>query len=77
MKRIAAVYAVDAIRLANTCDQYDIPRPPPGYWQKLQYGKLVEKPALGNVSFPADEIVVVSTRLPPRQTDRSGKTGSL
>lgn len=76
MNRIAAAYAVDAIRLANTCDEYDIPRPPLGYWQKLQYGKPVERPTLGNGRFPMSESVVVYTGRASRQTIRPDRAKS-
>jgi len=34
------------VGLAKVCRRYDIPRPPPGYWAKLQAGNKVERPQL-------------------------------
>lgn len=62
LNRIAAAYRVDAIGLAKTCDEYDVPRPPPGYWQKLEYGKPVQQPPLDSGDFAFDEVVIVSER---------------
>lgn len=73
LKRIAESYGVDAIRLANACDEFDIPRPLPGYWQKIEYGKPVEQPALENHRFRPDEPVTV-VRAPARTLDCSEDT---
>lgn len=67
LKKIAESYRVDPTRLANMCDEYDIPRPLPGHWQKIEYGKPVERPALADDRFRLDEPVVVvrATARPP------------
>lgn len=46
IKAIAAEYDVNPVRLAIICDEQNIARPPVGYWQKIEHGKLVEKPQL-------------------------------
>jgi hypothetical protein len=46
IKTIAADFGLEPVHFANVCDEYDIPRPSAGYWQKLQFGKPVEQPDL-------------------------------
>lgn len=57
MTEIARAYGVRDQHVAQACDAYDIARPPPGYWQRLQYGKSVEAVSLSIASYPADEVV--------------------
>lgn len=62
LNKLADMYHVDAIRLANVCDEFDIPRPSAGHWQKLVRGKAVKQPTLGNDRFATDATVVVPRR---------------
>ncbi|UXN58142.1 hypothetical protein [Phyllobacterium zundukense] len=57
--QIAKHYGVRDLQIAKACDLYDIARPPAGYWQKLAYGKNVEKAALQTVNFSAEKIVAI------------------
>jgi len=46
MKEIQKKYGVTYHRLCGACKKYDIPRPPSGYWSKIQSGKKVKQTAL-------------------------------
>jgi hypothetical protein len=38
-RRLAAEYGLSDVGLAKLCRRHDIPRPPRGYWAKLQHGQ--------------------------------------
>jgi hypothetical protein len=46
MRTLAKEFGMSDVGLAKVCRRYDIPRPPPGYWAKLQAGKKVKRPQL-------------------------------
>ncbi len=62
LTEIAKFHGVNAIRIAQACDAYDIVRPPAGYWQKLAHGKTSEKLRFESTTYPADEIVTIERR---------------
>lgn len=62
LKQIAKDYGFNAIRLAKACDDYEIARPPPGYWQKLEYGKSVARPPLSVSTFGSDDVANLGIR---------------
>ncbi|WP_095085653.1 hypothetical protein [Mesorhizobium sophorae] len=59
MTEIARDHGVRDQHIARACDHHDIARPRAGYWQKLDHGKVVERVALGNDTFSADDIVTI------------------
>ena len=46
MRTLAKDFGISDVGLAKVCRRYDIPRPPVGYWAKLEHGKKVPKPSL-------------------------------
>jgi hypothetical protein len=46
MTRLAKKYGLSDVGLAKLLTKHDIPRPPRGYWAKLQFGKLPEQTLL-------------------------------
>ena len=50
MRTLAQQYGLSDVGLAKVCKKHDIPRPPVGYWAKLQHGKPVEQPPLPDSS---------------------------
>jgi superfamily II DNA or RNA helicase len=40
---VAKTYSISDVGLAKVCDKHDIPRPPRGYWARLQHGQTPEK----------------------------------
>lgn len=44
--RLASRYGMSDVGLAKICKKLKIPRPPRGYWAKLEFGKKVKPPAL-------------------------------
>lgn len=69
IREIARHYGVNAVRLGQLCDAYDIARPPLGYWQKFEHGKAPHQGALRSVKFSPDEIVTLKTK-GQRQTNQ-------
>ncbi len=59
MSQLARSYGIAAVKIARACDDYDIARPPAGYWQKLAHGKAPEKRVLQCVAYSAAEIVTI------------------
>lgn len=59
MTEIARELNVRDQHVAAACDLFDIARPRAGYWQKVGYGKPVEKAVLSTEAFAAEEIVCV------------------
>jgi len=52
MTRVAARLGVSNVALRRICDRNDIPRPRPGHWSKLAYGKgVVDRPPLSSSQF--------------------------
>jgi len=52
MTKVAADYGVTGTALKKTCNRYQIPTPPLGYWAKLEHGKPVTKPDLPKLNDP-------------------------
>ena len=46
MRTLAKQFGLSDVGLAKTCKRYEIPKPPPGYWAKVQHGKTVRKSRL-------------------------------
>lgn len=46
MRTLAKEFGLSDVGLAKACQRYNIPRPPVGYWAKVEHGKRVPKPAL-------------------------------
>jgi len=46
MTTVAARYGVSSSFLARVCTRLNVPRPPRGYWAKLQVGRAPKKPNL-------------------------------
>lgn len=56
MLKVAPRYGVSSSYLARICALLNVPRPQPGYWNKLTVGKAPEKPDLPDAR-PGDELV--------------------
>lgn len=56
MLKVAPRYGVSSSYLARICVLLNVPRPQPGYWNKLAVGKAPGKPALPDAR-PGDELV--------------------
>ncbi|WP_149495353.1 hypothetical protein [Roseiconus lacunae] len=46
MTKVAPKYGLSDVGLAKVCKKHQIPRPPVGYWAKLEHGKATSKPEL-------------------------------
>ena len=43
IQQVAPTLGLSDVGLAKLCKRYDIPRPPRGYWAKLQHGQAPPK----------------------------------
>ena len=59
MTQLARQFGVPPKHLAEACDRHDIPRPAPGHWQKLAYGKQLLTAELPQEHFSVDSLVVI------------------
>lgn len=59
MTEIAREFGVRDQHIAQACDAYDIARPRPGHWQRIEHGKAADTSALSNDKYPSDETVIV------------------
>lgn len=63
LKKLGSEFHVSGQTLANICRRFDIPVPPVGYWQKLAFGKTVERPELPTEGTEGGLIVSLSPKL--------------
>jgi len=69
MRLLGPKYGLTDVGLAKVCKKYDIPRPPVGYWAKLEHGKTVYQPKLPPAVEGVDEIIEFTPK--PPQAERS------
>lgn len=62
MRTLAPRFNLSDVGLAKICKKYAIPRPPVGYWSKLEHGKAVTKPKLPSVQDGANEYVILEMK---------------
>jgi len=53
MVKLANKFGFSDVGLAKLCKKHQIPRPPRGYWAKLEFGKAPPKPPLPECADPA------------------------
>ena len=58
--KIAKSVGISDVALCKICKKHDIPKPPLGYWAKIQHGKKVPRPPLPPVSDPALEQITIN-----------------
>jgi len=46
MVRLAKEYGLSDVGLAKVCKKHNIPKPPVGYWAKVQAGRRISRPPL-------------------------------
>ncbi|QLF69464.1 hypothetical protein FE840_007855 [Peteryoungia desertarenae] len=66
LNKLGSEFGVSGQTLANVCRRFDIPVPPAGYWQKLAFGKAVERPELPTERADRGSIVSLSPKVPRR-----------
>lgn len=72
ISRLATRFGLSDVGLAKICKKHLIPRPPRGYWARLQHGKRVRKARLPTLRDDALENIVIApvqTVLRSRATD--------
>jgi len=80
ISRLAPEFGLSDVGLAKICKKHRIPRPPVGYWARLQHGKEVKRPSLPVVDDPTLETVTMDDGGRPRGSkdgswvDREGNT---
>lgn len=64
LNKLGSEFGVSGQTLANICRRFDIPVPPVGYWQKLAFGKAVERPELPTERSDGGSIVSLGPKVP-------------
>lgn len=64
LNKLGSEFGISGQTLANICRRFDIPVPPVGYWQKLAFGKAVERPALPTEKADGGLIVSLGSKVP-------------
>ncbi|PYB77578.1 hypothetical protein [Rhizobium wuzhouense] len=64
LNKLGSEFGVSGQALANVCRRFDIPVPPPAYWQKLAFGKAVERPELPTERADRGSIVSLGPKVP-------------
>jgi hypothetical protein len=60
MTKLAKRFGISDVGLRKICVKHDIPTPPLGYWTKLNFGKSVERAALGTAGDNIRDKVLVA-----------------
>ncbi len=55
-------YGLSDVGLAKVCKRHDIPRPPVGYWAKVEHGKKVRRPKLPPAPGGATESFIIEPK---------------
>ncbi|THV16718.1 PIN domain-containing protein [Rhizobium rhizophilum] len=64
LNKLGSEFGVSGQTLANVCRRFDIPVPPVGYWQKLAFGKAVERPELPTERADRGLVVRLGPKVP-------------
>lgn len=59
--KIASGYGVSDVAIAQACKRLNVPRPPRGYWAKLEAGKRVKRPKLPPIVEGAPTSTVIDS----------------
>lgn len=68
MRHLAPSYGLSDVGLAKICRKLQIPTPPVGYWQKLEFGHQVERPPLPELK--EEQPTSISLTKTPTEPDR-------
>ena len=52
VRQLAARFAISDVGLAKICKKHRIPKPPRGYWVRLQHGATVRRAPLPSLAPP-------------------------
>ncbi len=58
MTQLAKQFKLSDNGIRKICKKYEVPMPKGGYWQKIQYGKTVKKPALP--SYKGEDAITIT-----------------
>lgn len=64
LNKLGSKFGVSGQTLANICRRFDIPVPPVGYWQKLAFGKAVDRPELPTAIANGGLVVSIGQKVP-------------
>src|SRR5262245_39898849 len=58
-RKLAAQFGLSDVGLAKICKKHRIPRPPRGYWVRIQHGAMIRRAPLPSVANEALNTVVI------------------
>ncbi len=59
MRTLAKTFGLSDVDLAKVCKSHNIPRPPVGYWAKIEAGQMLTKPLLPKVEGSEDQVITL------------------
>lgn len=68
MRALAPKFGLSDVGLAKICKKNNIPRPPVGYWAKVEHGKKVRRPKLPPTLDGAVDSIVIEQKPTPAPT---------
>lgn len=71
MTHLAKEFGMSDVAIRKHCKKLDIATPYVGYWAKLEHRRRVRKPPLSTKKFPADELVYLSPKPRPAESQES------
>jgi len=78
--KLAEEFGFSDVALAKLCRKHRVPKPPLGYWARVQHGQTPKRPALPAVAKETDKQIVIRGRTtrtpapkPPRIALRTGE----
>src|SRR5687767_4174972 len=72
MVQLAKAFAMSDVGLAKVCRKHDIPRPPRGYWAKVQNGQKLQRTPLPDAENNASIEMRDPADAPVRPADLEG-----
>jgi hypothetical protein len=57
--KLAIQYGISDVGLAKACKRHKIPRPPRGYWARVEAGQKIPRTPLPEIKDPSDDMVIM------------------
>lgn len=74
--KVAAEFGISDVALAKVCRKMNVPKPPPGYWRRIETGAKINKPPLPETSKKTTDFVYLRISSPDSSDRVSGEIQS-
>src|SRR5215510_4344773 len=62
-RKLAPQFGLSDVGLSKICKKHRIPRPPPGYWARIEHGATIRRALLPSVEDDAIKTIVIKLHL--------------